>query len=175
MTREVLQQEVRELMETITEQVKATEEFKGRMPLIEADILMANIRKLYEYIYKLQHLEEESAPKSRKMPIKPATIDLFAEEEPVYNMTLDTPSPSSHPSPSSPTSPQLKSLIGINDKFLFINELFDGNLKEYNEAIETLSGFKDSRAAMEFLNLLREKNMWETSSRAFVKLKGMIG
>lgn len=169
MTREALQQEVRELMETITEQVKATEEFKGRMPLIEADILMANIRKLYEYIYKLQHLEEESTPKSRRMPIKPATIDLFAEEESVYNMTHDTPSP-----PSS-SSPQLKSLIGINDKFLFINELFDGNLKEYNEAIETLSGFKDSRAALEFLNLLREKNMWETSSRAFVKLKGMIG
>lgn len=173
MTREVLQQEVRELMETINEQVKASEGFKGRLPLIEADILMANIRNLYELINKMQHLEEEGPQKSRKATIKPATIDLFESEEPVYNMKLDNP-PSPPRSVSSPTQHQLKSKININDKFLFINELFDGNLKEYNEAIETLSGFKDKESAIDFLHLLREKNMWETSSRAFVKLKGLI-
>ena len=56
-----------------------------------------------------------------------------------------------------PVEKNLKSLITINDKFVLINELFDGNLREYNESIETLNGFKDLRPALDYLDLLEIK------------------
>ena len=68
----------------------------------------------------------------------------------------------------------LKALISINEKFLFINELFDGNLRDYNENIETLGGFTDLKAALDYLDQLRRKNLWESESNAFGKLKEIL-
>ena len=36
-------------------------------------------------------------------------------------------------------TPDLRTTIGINDKFLFINELFEGNMRVYDEAIQKLN------------------------------------
>ena len=68
----------------------------------------------------------------------------------------------------------LKELISINDKFIFINELFDGNLKEYNESVETLNGFIAKADAFDYLDLLRKKNLWELGSGTFMKLKEIV-
>ncbi|MCX6267495.1 MAG: hypothetical protein NTW16_09080 [Bacteroidetes bacterium] len=57
---------------------------------------------------------------------------------------------------------------------MFINELFDGNLREYNETIETLNGFKTLDQAADYLDLMRKKNFWNTGSNAFKKLKDLV-
>ena len=41
----------------------------------------------------------------------------------------------------------LKDAIGINEKFLFINELFDGNLQDYSEALNKLNAFENLQSA----------------------------
>lgn len=46
----------------------------------------------------------------------------------------------------------LKAAIGINEKFLFINQLFDGNLQNYSEAIEKLNTSPDLYAAKQFVS-----------------------
>ncbi|MBR6661999.1 MAG: hypothetical protein IKL34_02035, partial [Alistipes sp.] len=37
----------------------------------------------------------------------------------------------------------LRQGIGLNDKFLMIRDLFDGNADEYEQAIDALDGFDD--------------------------------
>jgi hypothetical protein len=46
----------------------------------------------------------------------------------------------------------LKAVIGINEKFLFINQLFDGNLHDYSEAIEKLNAMHDLASAKQFVS-----------------------
>lgn len=100
-------------------------------------------------------------------------MDLFTSEEPLFNMKLREAREQTLPPKAEPVQ-HLKQLININDKFTFINELFDGSLKEYNEAIETLNGFKVKNDAYEYLDLLRKKNLWELESGTLMKLKDIV-
>lgn len=119
---------------------------------------------------KSQGRKQEPAEKRTPRPGEP---DLFEGEEPVFNLRLREAREASLPS-KPPAADHLKSLIGINDKFSFINELFDGNLKEYNEAIDSLNGFTQKQEALGFLDQLRSKNLWELGSGTFMKLKEIV-
>ncbi|MCL2682787.1 MAG: hypothetical protein FWE63_04790 [Bacteroidales bacterium] len=64
----------------------------------------------------------------------------------------------------------LKSAIGINEKFLFINELFKGNMKEYTDAIVALSDAETLDLAHEVLIPLKSKYEWREDSAAYITL-----
>lgn len=68
----------------------------------------------------------------------------------------------------------LKLAIGINEKFFFLNELFDGKMNEYNETIEELDLKNSLQEAMEFLVSLKEEKSWDSASEAYVQLKGFL-
>ena len=68
----------------------------------------------------------------------------------------------------------LKEAIGINEKFYFINELFDGVMKEYNEAIETLNSKPSMEEATTYLNQLKEERDWKENTEAVGQLKGIL-
>jgi len=67
----------------------------------------------------------------------------------------------------------LRTTIGINDKFLFINELFEGNMRIYDEAIQKLNaGTTMAQADMLLLDLKIVYN-WDSESptvKKFVEL-----
>ncbi len=69
----------------------------------------------------------------------------------------------------------IKSLIGINEKFLFINELFEGNLDEYNNTINYICNNDDAIQIKNLLNSLQEKYKWNEESDAFIRLKDIVG
>jgi len=71
-------------------------------------------------------------------------------------------------------SGDLKTVITINEKFLFINELFDGNLRDYNESVETLAKCPDKNTAVGFLDQMRRNNRWDSESDAFKKLNELV-
>lgn len=52
----------------------------------------------------------------------------------------------------------LKSAIGINDKFLFVNEIFKGETVEYMKAIDTLNDMDHYHDAIDYLEKIKEKN-----------------
>ena len=104
---------------------------------------------------------------------KDAEMDLFADEEPTFNIKLQEAREKSLPQKPEQVE-HMKSLISINDKFIFINELFDGNLKEYNDAIETLNDIEDKSEAMDALDHMRKKNLWELGSGTFMKMKEIL-
>ena len=228
MNKEIIKDEIKWLLEAINEQYEAISRQGERIPQIEFDILMENLRKLYEDMHLLKRLDDphfsyakkvqsrdipniasprspepkpqakqpapahvqppppvsrpapsvqvrqESQPVSRKQS-KSEETDLFALEEPAMNVKLKEARERTF-SPKIPSGriENLKTAIIINDKFMFINELFEGNLREYNETIETLNGFKTFNQAADYLDLMRKKNFWNTGSVAFKKLKELV-
>ncbi len=212
MDHEIISTRIQELLETITEQIGTLREYKGKIPQIEFDLVLQNVRELYQELHVLQRLndpyeyavhpapvkppvpppaqEQESLadpvilhvekPKSsarketkEKHPDQDTVPDLFGGEQPTFNIRLQEAREQSL-GPKPPHADHLKALISINDKFIFINELFDGNLREYNETIETLNGFMDRRQAFDFFDLVRNKNLWDPSTTAFKKLQEVL-
>ena len=68
----------------------------------------------------------------------------------------------------------LKLAIGINEKFFFLNELFEGKMNEYNDAIEELDQKDTFKDAVEHVELLKENKNWDEDSEAYVQLKGFL-
>ena len=68
----------------------------------------------------------------------------------------------------------LKSVIGINDKFLFVNELFGGSMEKYNKSIENLNDLKTLNGAMIYLNELKIELQWNSSNEAYRKLTELV-
>jgi len=68
----------------------------------------------------------------------------------------------------------LKSVIGINDKFLFVNELFGGSMERYNRSIDNLNDVKTLNGALIYLNELRIELQWNSSNEAYRKLSNLI-
>ena len=68
----------------------------------------------------------------------------------------------------------LKSVIGINDKFLFVNELFGGSMEKYNKSIENLNDLKTLNGAMIYLNELKIELQWNSSNEAYQKLQSLV-
>ncbi|MBS4013592.1 MAG: hypothetical protein KGZ97_07510 [Bacteroidetes bacterium] len=70
----------------------------------------------------------------------------------------------------------LKDAIGVNEKFLFINELFNGNIQEYNQSVEKLNNFPNMQQAFEFVNELTTKFAWDgnKSASTIEKFAGLI-
>jgi hypothetical protein len=215
MRRKIIMDECRWLLEAITEEFETIGTHTDRIPKIETDILMENLRKLYENLRILQRLDDphlsepgqtraetyatppppaqtppppaqkpagtvqvkrpENTASAPKKSSKPQDIDLFAQEDHLQTAKLQDARERAF-SPKIPGSrvENLKMAIPINDKFMFINDLFDGNLREYNETIEALNGFKTLGQAAEYLDLMKRKNLWDTGSNAFLKLKDLV-
>ena len=255
----ILRDEIKWLLEAINEQFEAINAYEDKIPQIEFDIIMENIRKLYQNLHILNRhadayphvhraqssmspvnqvappVEEEDPqdtseedhqaaseeeiqpPLSEEQAVGQPLVKILVEPdvEAVVETTVDKEvqtevedAPKIEPVSGEKTMPgidlfstemsefseklkdirektyaserqasqrkELKASISINEKFLFINELFDGNLREYNATIEILNNFSDLREALEFLDSQRVKNLWESESPAFKRLTALV-
>ena len=69
----------------------------------------------------------------------------------------------------------LKKSIGINEKFSFVNELFDGDLSNYNNAIDLLNNCTDLNTAIEILSgKLALQYQWSDEGSSFRQLKNLV-
>ena len=222
----ILREEIQWLLEAIAEQFEAINAYEDKIPQIEFDIIMENIRKLYENLHLLNRVgdsfrhfntpqagipeirplvpsgsEKDTAAQPEEKPVAPpavkirveaaspeplqkehprpviglSEIDLFTSESSEFSGKLKETREKNYAAERvSSQRKELKASISINEKFLFINELFDGNLREYNITIETLNGFAELRQALEYLDLMRLKNLWESESVAFRRLRELV-
>ena len=60
----------------------------------------------------------------------------------------------------------LPSIIGINDKFTFINDLFEKDMRNYNEFINTLNKIEDLDEARSFVQQNATLHNWDKESMA---------
>jgi hypothetical protein len=260
--------EIKIIMETLSEQINTISRHQGKIPQIEVDIIMANIRKLYERFSDLNdlndkrvavktdilftpepedQLETEEIPVLEEKPvieteiiIKPVITEKKIEAEEKITETVDKPleiplfeekpEPQKEVKPTlvelpkkmkpeKPTSsdlfsttekeivadkfkvtpksvhekftgekndktvagkigkssiPSMKSAIGINDKFLFINQLFKGDLHEYNNCIDRLNACDTIDVATKALEELKEAHNWNNGDEAYQKLEDLV-
>lgn len=69
----------------------------------------------------------------------------------------------------------LRSAIGINDKFQFIQELFGGDEKSFEVGIKTINAFKIFPEAQFYIKKeLREKNNWDEESNVVKQFDQLI-
>jgi len=68
----------------------------------------------------------------------------------------------------------LKVAIGLNEKFLFTNELFKGNEEEYNRAISKLNQMEGLNSALEILNSLKLRYQWNDNPDAYETLFDLV-
>lgn len=64
--------------------------------------------------------------------------------------------------------------IGLNQKFLFMNELFEGENTSYKEAIEQLNNFSNFDDANNYVKSLQEKHSWELESNTVKEFLDLV-
>jgi len=68
----------------------------------------------------------------------------------------------------------LKNAIGINEKFFFINELFEGNLNLYNKAIDSLDELQTYEESIRYVEELSDENQWQVHPEAVEQLEQFL-
>jgi hypothetical protein len=74
----------------------------------------------------------------------------------------------------SPAIADITKAIALNDKFLFANELFGGNMQEYNIAIQQLNSAESLESAMDYFSNLQQLYEWDTEKDAVKRLLNMV-
>ena len=68
----------------------------------------------------------------------------------------------------------LNNAIGINEKFLFTNELFNGNTEQFLKTIEDLNNCVSLSEAKQKLSSVAQKRSWEVKEDTFQKLELLL-
>jgi hypothetical protein len=120
----------------------------------------------------------ESVKEKTEKPVDPpkTMLDLFSEASPETLGDTLTPTEKSAVADSLQMSGinDLREAIGINDKFLFINELFNGDLECYNKVIDELNGFSGLSGAQTYLTELQVQYQWVENGPAYQKLNVLL-
>lgn len=102
-------------------------------------------------------------PKQEKKVEKPADRIGGKEEKPVVVNKIQKPS-----------IQDLTKAIGLNDKFLFANELFEGNIQEYSIAIQQLNGAGSLESAMDYFSNLQQLYEWDMEKETVKQLVDLV-
>lgn len=65
----------------------------------------------------------------------------------------------------------IREAIGINEKFLFINELFNGDMTRYNKILDEINEFTTSKGVETYILELKVQSQWGDDNEAYHKLK----
>lgn len=68
----------------------------------------------------------------------------------------------------------LREAIGINDKFLFINELFNGDMSRYNKVLDELNEFSSISGAQTYLSELSVQYNWRKDHTAYHRFEEIL-
>ncbi|MBS1779960.1 MAG: hypothetical protein JST70_11585 [Bacteroidetes bacterium] len=174
-------------IQTLLQKLSELSNQKGEPSLIDIDLMMDYTRVIYADLHELRNRIgfNSSLPVSELEATEPDNISLenmepqliikdttsyIQEDEPVQEIAISIPEPIVPAAPVQPvsnisehTKPSIKNLVGINDTYLFITELFDGDRNAYEHAISKLDHLDHYQQAVDWL---REHYTWEEDSPA---------
>ena len=119
--------------------------------------------------------KEEQKTIEKEVHVK-STIDLFstASEPTLGDRLKSTEQPSVADKITKNTINELREAIGINEKFLFINELFNGDMSRYNKIIDELDQLTTLEGVNTFMLELKIQSQWQDDSPALLKLTELL-
>jgi len=119
--------------------------------------------------------QPKETPVEQKVFVQPQA-DLFSTSpETVADKLSSTGKQTLADKLSQSTNKSLRQFIGINEKFLFINELFNGDMSRYNAAVDGLDSMPSLKGAETYLFELKVQNMWDDELDAYLKMKELLG
>lgn len=115
----------------------------------------------------------EITQQKQKTEPQPTTLDLFGETT-ILADKLQVSDNSLAKKIEHSKIRDLREAIGINDKFLMINELFEGNIQYYNRALDELNSFESYNGAKTYLIELSVQHRWENHGSALERIHNLI-
>jgi hypothetical protein len=114
--------------------------------------------------------------KSDEMKSVRSTIDLFSAtgEPSIFDRINHDIEPSIADKMRQMHISDLRQAIGINEKFLFINELFNGDMGKYNKALDELNEMKTKEGVVTYFIEMKIHNQWKEDNEAFIKFKELL-
>ena len=118
------------------------------------------------------HRDKPKPSESKKKVNKINSGVLFEE----FSITIEEIKPlQENINPKNEAITDIKTIIGINEKFLFMNELFDGNLEEYNASMDLINNCMNASDAEQKIFLeLQPKYHWDMNSSIVKSLLTLV-
>ncbi len=118
---------------------------------------------------------ELSEPKEEKKSPQKEQIDLFTSEESTLNEKIYQEGFSVAAKLEKQKISDLIGAIGINERFAFINELFEGNADDFNETLKRLNSFAEYKEACKYLDTeVRSKYNWDEENQVVLEFLDLI-
>ncbi len=136
---------------------------------VESKVFQQNENSLPDF----DGVTEKPEPAQQKQVHK-STIDLFTAPKTIADTFKNTGDNSYAALMRKNPINDIKTAIGINEKFLFINTIFDGEISLYNKVIDRLNELPDFYLALHFIDELKANYEKETNKDAFVKLLEIV-
>lgn len=190
---ELLAEEEEEIIEEKIEEVKEVDTpsvlryLNESMPInTQIKIEKKEIEPVIEEIQKEELIVEEQIEIKEEAKVGNSNYDLFAEKSQstlaekyqksnnsLENIT-QTPNTIDINQRFKQNNADLRTAIGVNEKFMFINDLFSGNLREYTEFIQRLNESGSLENAKKIIQEAKERRKWVASSLSFTTLENVI-
>jgi hypothetical protein len=144
-----------------------------RLPIIQLNIILAKMNQMMEKTIILKHYIETEMEQSREYYSATETTTQTEEEtvqtevEPAPTAAAEIPEKKEAVVPEglSDNPPDLKLAIGIYERYLFANELFNGSIEAYEEAIKALNDFNTIEKAVQYIDEgLKKEYNWDMES-----------
>lgn len=125
---------------------------------LETETPKSSQSSVLSYLHNNIMKESEEKPK-----VVNSTLDLFSEKPTSIAERFENRNRS-----------DLRTAIGVSEKFLFINDLFSGNLKEYTDFINKLNDITTWDMSKLVIEDMKQKKRWVSSSLAYSTLEDLI-
>lgn len=168
------------------------------IPQLELELILHKIEKLYQKSIVFNHLnseerlqgdepEKKTIKKDERDPGKEPEkkpVDLFGsvitdaekvsvvKKEKKEEKIIQSAPPVQNI--ARPYISSLRSAIGINDKFQFANELFGGNMQEYEIAIQQLNSAETMDSAIEYFSSIQALYNWQIDNDTVKRLFDLV-
>ncbi len=161
-------EELEELIEEIIEPEIKEEPIVEDIPLIEEEPK----EKPRETPSVLKYLNEQM-PKTNDASQR-TVAEKYEQQKSIFDNIANVPVQEDVSTHLKPHNVDLRIAIGVNEKFMFINDLFSGNLREYTDFIQKLNDVQTSDKAIEILMKTKDEKRWVPNSLSFTTLKEIM-
>ncbi|MDR1724855.1 MAG: hypothetical protein LBR28_00470 [Bacteroidales bacterium] len=145
---------------------KVNDEEKVKEKSEEAEHIVKNTPSVLKYLHEniMTDAEKEIShyPSDLFGDGQQTIADKFSENETLNDKVYET------------IMTDLRTNIGVNEKFLFINELFFGNMKAYTDFIQELNNSNTFEMAIEIILKYKAERDWKETSLAYTTLNSIM-
>ncbi len=198
MDKSIIRKEIATLINSIKEHSDNIGD-KEHIPQLELELILHKIEKLYQKSIVFNHLNTApDVPKAsestlekvivKSVEISDKPIDLFGSEippiteKPKQEKKVEKPAGRTDGKEEKlfankiqkPAITDITKEIGLNDRFLFANELFEGSMQEYNIAVQQLNGAGSLESAMDYFSNLQQLYEWDMEKESIKRLLDLV-